>query len=93
MTSKNKLDLDAIIYLKVKGQDQEEVHFKIKQGTVLLRMMEKYIERKGIKDINQVNFLFEGNRVLANSTPAKLGMKNGDEIEVVTMQTGGFLSK
>ena len=40
--------------------------------------------------IQNVRFLFDGERLLESQTPADIGMENGDEIEVVIEQVGGF---
>jgi len=37
-----------------------------------------------------VRFLFDGERITKEQTPTQLGMENGDEIDVVIEQTGGF---
>ena len=79
----------GIIHIKVKSQDAEELNFKIKRNTPLKKLMEKYIEKMGIKDMTTVNFLYEGEKIHANSTPERLGMNDGDEIEVTKIQVGG----
>ena len=39
--------------------------------------------------MNSVRFLFDGNRVSANQTPADLEMEDGDVIDVMVEQQGG----
>ena len=80
---------EGILHIRVKSQDSEELNFKIKKNTPLKKLMEKYLERLGIKDTSSVNFLFEGEKIHANSTPDRLGMNDGDEIEVTKIQVGG----
>ncbi len=87
MTSNN--NQDNIIMLRVKAQDSEEVHFKIKSNTPLNKLMEKYSQRMGFKSLNDLSFLYDGMRVNSGSTPVSLGMHNGDEIEAVVVQLGG----
>ena len=80
---------EGIIHIKVKSQDAEELNFKIKKNTPLKKLMEKYLEKMGIKDVSTVNFLYEGEKVHATSTPERLNMSDGDEIEVTKIQVGG----
>ena len=82
-------DKDQIILIKVKSQDNEEIHFKIKRNTPLKKLMERYCERNGLMNINAVSFLYEGEKVFASSTPDNLGMNNGDELAVAVTQKGG----
>jgi small ubiquitin-related modifier len=80
---------DDIIFLKVKAHEGEELHFKIKSDTPLKKLMEKYSERIGVSDVNNLNFLYDGTRISATNTPQLLGMSSGDEIEVAAIQIGG----
>ena len=82
-----------IIHLKVRSQDDDEVFFKIKRSTQLKKLMDKYCERQGISNINNVRFLFDGERLVETNTPDELQMQNGDEIDVVIEQVGGFSSQ
>uniref|UniRef100_A0A7S2TZU2 Ubiquitin-like domain-containing protein n=1 Tax=Lotharella oceanica TaxID=641309 RepID=A0A7S2TZU2_9EUKA len=75
--------------LKVKSQDGNEVFFKVKKTTSFKRLMEAYCAKVGA-DKNSVRFLFDGERIDADSTPADLGMENEDEIDAMVQQTGGF---
>jgi small ubiquitin-related modifier len=66
-----------IIHLKVRSQvslilllkDDDEVFFKIKRSTQLKKLMDKYCERQGISNPQNVRFLFDGERVLETNTP------------------------
>lgn len=40
-------------------------------------------------NVNNVRFLFDGERLHENQTPKDLNMENGDEIDVVIEQVGG----
>ena len=80
---------DETIHLKVKSQDNEEVFFKIKRTTQLKKLMDKYCERQGIQNPQNVRFLFDGERIIESNTPDFLQMNNGDEIDVVIEQVGG----
>ncbi|CAD8070324.1 unnamed protein product [Paramecium sonneborni] len=74
--------------LKVKSQDGEEVFFKIKKQTQFKKLMDAYCSRQNLQ-IQNVRFLFDGERILETQTPADIGMETGDEIDVVIEQVGG----
>ncbi|CAD8064398.1 unnamed protein product [Paramecium sonneborni] len=77
--------------LKVKSQDGEEVFFKIKKQTQFKKLMDAYCSRQNLQ-IQNVRFLFDGERILETQTPADIGMETGDEIDVVIEQVGGMKS-
>ena len=86
-----KTENEEIIHLKVKSNDHEEIFFKIKKVTPLKKLMEKYCERMGLSNLNNVRFLFDGERIVPSNTPSQLNMQNGDEIDVYVEQHGGNL--
>ncbi|CAN8248296.1 unnamed protein product [Cochlearia groenlandica] len=78
----------AHINLKVKGQDGNEVFFKIKRSTQMKKLMNAYCNRQSV-DFNSIAFLFDGRRLRAEQTPDELEMEEGDEIDAMLHQTGG----
>jgi len=84
------LDQGAHINLKVKGQDGNEVFFRIKRSTQLRKLMNAYCDRQSI-DFNSIAFLFDGRRLRGEQTPDELEMEEGDEIDAMLHQTGGML--
>ncbi|ONK58084.1 uncharacterized protein A4U43_C09F7950 [Asparagus officinalis] len=78
------------INLKVKGQDGNEVFFRIKRSTQLKKLMNAYCDRQSV-DINSIAFLFDGRRLRGEQTPDELEMEEGDEIDAMLHQTGGGL--
>ncbi|KAK1570900.1 hypothetical protein Q3G72_008770 [Acer saccharum] len=78
----------AHINLKVKGQDGNEVFFRIKRSTQLKKLMNAYCDRQSV-EINLIAFLFDGHRLRAEQTPDELEMEDGDEIDAMLHQTGG----
>ncbi|GAU22751.1 hypothetical protein TSUD_129630 [Trifolium subterraneum] len=78
----------AHINLKVKGQDGNEVFFRIKRSTQLKKLMNAYCDRQSV-DFNAIAFLFDGRRLRAEQTPDELEMEDGDEIDAMLHQTGG----
>ncbi|KAK9821724.1 hypothetical protein WJX81_005166 [Elliptochloris bilobata] len=65
------------VNIKVKSQDGAVVCFKAKRTTQFRKLMKAYCERQG-HPIDQVAFLFEGNRVREEMTPAELDMDTGE---------------
>ncbi|XP_017774269.1 PREDICTED: small ubiquitin-related modifier 2-like [Nicrophorus vespilloides] len=76
------------INLKVLGQDNAVVQFKIKKHTPLRKLMSAYCDRAGLS-LNVVRFRFDGNPINETDTPTSLEMEEGDTIEVYQQQTGG----
>ncbi|KAJ4955614.1 hypothetical protein NE237_012397 [Protea cynaroides] len=85
---KKPMDQSAHINLKVKGQDGNEVFFRIKRVTQLKKLMTAYCDRQSV-DQNSIAFLFDGRRLRAEQTPDELEMEDGDEIDAMLHQTGG----
>ncbi|KAG1146895.1 hypothetical protein G6F37_007985 [Rhizopus arrhizus] len=77
------------INIKVVGSDKNEVFFKIKRSTHLRKLMDAYCERQG-KAPGSVRFLYDGTRVLNHNTPNELDMDDGDTIDVMVEQIGGY---
>jgi len=78
------------ITLKVVDANGAEVFFKIKKQTPLRKMMNAFCERQGVS-ANSVRFLYDGKRITGDATPQELDMEEGDAIDVVVEQTGGFI--
>eukprot|EP00472_Partenskyella_glossopodia_P014636 CAMPEP_0197523734 /NCGR_PEP_ID=MMETSP1318-20131121/8608_1 /TAXON_ID=552666 /ORGANISM="Partenskyella glossopodia, Strain RCC365" /LENGTH=89 /DNA_ID=CAMNT_0043076523 /DNA_START=47 /DNA_END=316 /DNA_ORIENTATION=+ len=74
--------------LKVKSQDGNEVFFKVKKSTSFKRLMEAYCSKVGA-EFGSVRFLFDGERIDPDKTPAHLNMEDEDEIDAMVQQTGG----
>ncbi|XP_019183178.1 PREDICTED: small ubiquitin-related modifier 1-like [Ipomoea nil] len=89
---KKPLDQSGVqINLKVKGQDGNEVFFKIKRSTQLKKLMNAYCVRQSV-DLNSIAFLFDGRRLRGEQTPDELEMEDGDEIDAMLHQTGGVIA-
>ncbi|KAJ3675722.1 hypothetical protein LUZ60_004764 [Juncus effusus] len=82
--------VDDYINLKVKNQNGMEVHFKIKKSTPLKKLMKAYCQRESL-ELNSIAFLFDGRRLRGDQSPEQLEMEDGDEIDAMLHQTGGFL--
>ncbi|KAG4112081.1 hypothetical protein ERO13_D13G141600v2 [Gossypium hirsutum] len=88
---KKPADQTAHINLKVKGQDGNEVFFRIKRSTQLKKLMNAYCDRQSV-DFNSIAFLFDGRRLRVEETPDELEMEEGDEIDAMLHQTGGAMA-
>merc|ERR1712042_258697 len=77
------------IKLKVVGQDSNEIHFRVKQTTLMGKLKKSYSERVGVP-IASLRFLFDGRRINDDETPKALEMEQDDVIEVYQEQTGGM---
>ncbi|KAI8918397.1 hypothetical protein PhCBS80983_g01198 [Powellomyces hirtus] len=84
----NKAETVQHINLKVVGQDQSEIAFKIKRTTPLQRLMDAYVGKTG-QDRNSVRFLYDGARINGHETPDELDMEDNDMIQVSVQQLGG----
>ena len=75
------------IQLKVKDHQGLEVQFKIKKSTSLRKLMDAYCSRLGLQ-ASQVRFMVNGERIAPDDTAEKLGLEDGDLIDVAMEQTG-----
>ncbi|CAF0966038.1 unnamed protein product [Rotaria sp. Silwood1] len=80
---------DEYIKLRVVGQDNSEVHFKVKMTTNMGKLKKSYAERQGVS-VATLRFLFDGKRINDDETPKQLEMEDNDTIEVYQEQVGGF---
>ena len=69
-------------------QDGNIVHFKIKKKTQLKKLMEAYCARQSLH-MDQIRFLFDGNRLREVQTPDELEMEDDDVIDAMLFQVGG----
>ncbi|CAN6647282.1 ubiquitin-like protein Smt3p [Trichomonascus vanleenenianus] len=77
-------------HISIKVTDSNtEVYFKIKKTTQLKKVMDTFCKRTG-KDPSALRFLYEGERVQPDDTPSSLDLSDGDTIEALSEQVGGF---
>ena len=81
---------DEPFNIDVVAQDGTVVKFRVRPQTVLSKLMDAYCNRMGVRS-KDVRFLYDGQRIGSDVTPADLDMKPGDTIDVVLQQTGGSL--
>jgi len=74
--------------IKVKSQDGNEIYFKVKKTTQFRKVIQAYCKKVG-SEPDSVRFLFDGQRIRPDQTPAELNMEDEDEIDAMVSQTGG----
>ena len=75
--------------IKVKGPDEKIVEVEIKKDATDAReLMTVYWEKTKVNPLF-VQFHFDGKRIKREDNLKKLGLKDGDEIEVFSLQTKG----
>ena len=88
LVARLKMSEETSIQLKVKNAEGKEVIFKLKSNTQLRKLMDAYCQREGLP-AEGVRFLYDGDRLSRDQTPAELSMQDGDEIDALVEQTGG----
>ncbi|EJT98153.1 small ubiquitin-related modifier [Dacryopinax primogenitus] len=81
-------DSNQPINVKVVTSTGDEVFFKIKRNTKMSKLKGAYAQRVG-KDVQTIRFLYDGERLGEDETPASLEMQDGDTIDVMVEQVGG----
>ncbi|KAI5119520.1 hypothetical protein M0805_002542 [Coniferiporia weirii] len=82
-------DANAPINIKVLSAGGEEVFFKIKRSTKLSKLQTAYAHKIG-KEVSTIRFLYDGDRINEDDTPASLDMEENDTIDVMVEQVGGY---
>ena len=78
-----------LLHITVSSQAYEDIVFKVKPNTKFEKIIEKYCERFSIKNKEAVVFLFDGEKINKDKTPAELNLEEGDVVEAVQEQIGG----
>ncbi|KAL1454981.1 hypothetical protein WDU94_009108 [Cyamophila willieti] len=81
-------DTGEYISLTVISFDRNDVQFKIRKETPLVKLMNAYCRRRNI-DLDSIRWRHDGDFVSKLDTPEKLGMEDGDEIEIFQEQENG----
>ncbi|KIM81291.1 hypothetical protein PILCRDRAFT_821757 [Piloderma croceum F 1598] len=83
-----KHDSQETVNIKVSGSTGEEVFFKIKRSTKLVKLRSAYATKVG-RDVGTIRFLYEGSKITDDDTPASLDMEDDDSIDAMVEQIGG----
>ncbi|KAI9463127.1 ubiquitin-related domain-containing protein [Boletus coccyginus] len=84
-----KTEENAPINVKVVTSTGDEVFFKIKRNTKLSKLQGAYASKVG-KEVSSIRFLYDGNRINEDDTPASLDMDDNDTIDVMVERTSLF---
>ncbi|XP_055350179.1 small ubiquitin-related modifier 1-like [Paramacrobiotus metropolitanus] len=84
----NNSSSDEFIQLKAVDQENNSVTLKVKKVVLFRRIIDGYARKKGLEPAN-IRFTVDGTRVRDDDTPTKLGLEDGDIIDVYTYQQGG----
>jgi small ubiquitin-related modifier len=75
--------------LAVKSPDGEITHFKVKKGTKFSKVIQAFSTRKGISP-GAIRLMLDGQTLNADQTPEELDIGDGDQIDAMYEQTGGY---
>lgn len=75
--------------IKVVSQSGDEVHFRLRKTIAFKKMFNAYAKKTG-QPVEGLRFLFDGDRIKDNDTPALLEMQDGDSVDAMVQQTGGI---
>jgi len=80
---------EKTLKVKIANSTGGETHFIIKKSTKLKKLMNSYCKRQGIVR-NSVRFSFDGKFIGDNETSKDIELEDGDVIDAMQEQTGGF---
>ncbi|XP_071504664.1 small ubiquitin-related modifier 3-like [Diadema setosum] len=76
------------VTLKVTGDDGSTISFKIRRKTKLLKLMDAYRDKQGLRG-HHLRFRYDGQPVNPDDTPEALALEDDDQLEAYQEQTGG----
>jgi small ubiquitin-related modifier len=91
MTSEEQCDSgdsQAHVNLTIKDPQGEEVYFKVKRTTRMRKLFQAFCKRSNT-EYETMRFFFQGERVDDETTPADLGLKDGDKLDAFVRQVAG----
>ena len=68
---------DQYIKLVVVADSGDEIHFRVKQTTKMVKLKESFSERVGVP-VNSLQFRFDGRRINDDDTPQTFGLRQDD---------------
>ncbi|GMH41787.1 hypothetical protein BSKO_09697 [Bryopsis sp. KO-2023] len=87
--TEQKTEKGEPINVIVKDQNGNELHFKVRKTTKFEKIMQAYCQKKCLQ-MGHVRFLYDGERVMGQQTPQEVDMDDGEVIDCVMEQLGGF---
>jgi len=82
-------DDEETLQIRVKDQSGEEVFFKVKPHTQMGKIFDAYAKRRGVER-TVLRFMLDGKRVLDADTPVTLELEDGDQVDCLLEQIGGW---
>jgi small ubiquitin-related modifier len=73
----------------VRDQSGEEMYFKVKKMTKMMKIFEAYAQRRGMT-VNDLRFMLDGERIVQDATPKMLEIEDNDQIDVMLETVGGY---
>ncbi|KAK1348822.1 Small ubiquitin- modifier 2 [Hamiltosporidium tvaerminnensis] len=84
----NKEEEQEYVNIKVYDSERTEIEFKVRKSIPFAKILKKYCEARS-KNPKVLRVAYNGIFFDLNESPESLGMKNGDEVEIMGQQTGG----
>ena len=82
---------DEVITLKVRWTlSAEDIEFKVKKKTPFEKIYKALSDRYGVPE-DQFRLIFDGERLKGEQTAKMVELEDGDMIEAVIQQQGGFI--
>jgi len=81
--------MSDIINLNLIGSSDNNIVVKVKKDLPFTKVIEAWCSNMNISPAS-VRFLFDGQRINPTQTPEDFEMVDGDNIDVLVEQTGGF---
>jgi hypothetical protein len=78
---------DGEIHIVIRDPSWQEMHFRVKRTTPVMKILDAYTRRAGLR-VKDVVLIYEGLRVLMNDTPNSLEVDDGDVFDVYSIQSG-----
>ena len=79
---------EGVIKIKVKGQEGDEIHYRLFMTTPFGKVKKNYAERVGVA-VGSIRLIFDGFPVSDTDNPRNLSLEDDDLIEAFVEQTGG----
>lgn len=78
----------AVLSVKLKDQNENEIFFNIKYTTKFGKVFDAYYSKQAITP-GSLRFFLDGTRIIEHQTPTDLEMEDGDCVDVFLFQQGG----
>lgn len=80
---------DKPILIKLYNANNGELQFRVKRTTPFSKILEAWSDKTSVQT-NAFKFSFDGEQIDPCKCPADYDMQEGDVIDIMPIQTGGF---